>query len=306
MVIALACKDDYRKLCTTETSIWIYSRDWWMDLVCGENNWDVLLVEKGGIITAANPYYWVGTKERKSIVQPMFAKFNGIWINYPPNQKYVSKLNYEMEMMNEIIDEIEGSNIASYNQNFHYSITNWLPYFWRNFSQTTRYTYVIEDLSDLNTVYDGFESKLKRQIKKASNIVCVKEECDIDIFVEINKKTYERKGMDVPYDLSFIKRVEKVCSDRKCRKIFYAEDEKGQIHAAIYIVWDENSAYYIFGGIDPKFISSGAPSLLFWNAIQYAATVTKKFDFEGGIIKPIERFFRQFGAIQKPYFNISK
>jgi phosphatidate phosphatase APP1 len=30
------------------------------------------------------------------------------------------------------------------------------------------------------------------------------------------------------------------------------------------------------------------------------------FDFEGSMIEPIERFFRGFGAVQTPYFHVSR
>lgn len=59
-------------------------------------------------------------------------------------------------------------------------------------------------------------------------------------------------------------------------------------------------------GADPRYRSSGAASLTMWEAIKFAATVTKRFDFEGSMIEPIEQFFRSFGAVQKPYFTISK
>ena len=41
-------KEKYQELCKYEKSIPIFSKDWWMDAVCGEDNWDVLLVEGGG------------------------------------------------------------------------------------------------------------------------------------------------------------------------------------------------------------------------------------------------------------------
>jgi len=34
--------------------------------------------------------------------------------------------------------------------------------------------------------------------------------------------------------------------------------------------------------------------------------VTRIYDFEGSMIEPIEEFFHSFGAVQKPYFEISK
>lgn len=50
-------KDKYRQLCKEDKTIPIYSKDWWMDVVCGEDNWDVLIVEKGDEIAASMPIY---------------------------------------------------------------------------------------------------------------------------------------------------------------------------------------------------------------------------------------------------------
>src|SRR5260370_7073664 len=88
--------------------------------------------------------------------------------------------------------------------------------------------------------------------------------------------------------------------------MFFAEGPEGRIHAAVYIIWDDRSAYYLMGAADPELRNSGATSLLLWEAIQFAATVTRSFDFEGSMIESIERFFRAFGAKQKPYFHISR
>ena len=41
-------KDKYRLLCNTEKNIPIFSHDWWLDTVCGEKKWDVLLIEQKG------------------------------------------------------------------------------------------------------------------------------------------------------------------------------------------------------------------------------------------------------------------
>jgi hypothetical protein len=59
-------------------------------------------------------------------------------------------------------------------------------------------------------------------------------------------------------------------------------------------------------GIDTALRTSGAASLCFWAAIKHAACTTGRFDFGGSMMKPVERFFRSFGATQIPYFCISK
>jgi hypothetical protein len=301
-------KDKYRELCSKEKSIPIFSKDWWMDGVCGEDNWDVALVEKNGEIVASMPYYFIMNKGSMSIKQPMLTQTNGIHFTYNTVNigKYNKRLSLEKEIINAIVDELEGKILADYNQSFRYSFTNWLPFYWRGFSQTTRYTYVIENICDLDSVFSNFDSGLRNEIKKADKKLQVLEDLSIEEFYNINKKTYMRQNMKMPYSLEFMENVDLKCKENNSSKIFYAIDEYQNIHAAIYIVYDNNSAYYLMGGIDPEYRSSNATALLIWKAIQFSANVSKSFDFEGSMIESIESFFRSFGGKQKQYFNISK
>ena len=50
-------KQKYRLLCEQEKTIPVFNQAWWLDAVCGEANWDICLVEKGGQIFASMPYY---------------------------------------------------------------------------------------------------------------------------------------------------------------------------------------------------------------------------------------------------------
>jgi hypothetical protein len=93
---------------------------------------------------------------------------------------------------------------------------------------------------------------------------------------------------------------------RVARKIFIAEDDQGRRHAGVYMVWDENSAYYLMGGGDPALRNGGAASLCMWEAVKYASTVARSFDFEGSMLESVERFFRGGGAVQMPYFSVWK
>lgn len=72
------------------------------------------------------------------------------------------------------------------------------------------------------------------------------------------------------------------------------------------VIWDENSAYDLISTIDPTYRNSGAASLLILEMIKYLQKITLKFDFEGSMIENVENSFRQFGAVQTPYFQITK
>jgi lipid II:glycine glycyltransferase (peptidoglycan interpeptide bridge formation enzyme) len=119
-------------------------------------------------------------------------------------------------------------------------------------------------------------------------------------------QTFRRKGMEVPYSYDFVRRLDSKCHEHGKRQILLAKDESDEIHAALYIVWYEESAYALMSGINPNFKSDGALKLLYWEAMRFAREVTKRFDFEGSMLLPIERKNRSFGAIQVPYSSVSK
>ncbi|MDO6563997.1 GNAT family N-acetyltransferase [Amphritea sp. 1_MG-2023] len=292
-------KEIYRKLCSDEPSIPLFSQAWWLDAVAGDN-WDVCLVEKGGVVVASMPYTRSSRLGMTVISKPALTQTLGPWIR-PTNAKYAKQLSTEKELMGMLIDQLP--EYAYFNQTWHHSMQNWLPFFWRGFEQTTRYTYVIEDLSDIDYVWANLQENIRREIRKATNKVKLKVRTDlsIDDFIALNKMTFSRQGKAMPYSPSFIIKMVTEAKKRNQCQWFIAQDDKGQNHAGVLIIWDEQSAYYLMGGGNPELRNSGATSLCMWEAIKFSSTVTQRFDFEGSMIEPIERFFRGFGAVQTPY-----
>lgn len=301
MKIVMSKLEKYRKFSETERTVPIFSRGWWMDAVCGEN-WNVILVEKNDRIIAALPYFL----QDKEIRKAPLTQNNGIWIHYPLNQKYEKKLSYENRLMNLIIDEIEALDLDKFQQYFHYSLTNHLPFYWRGYEQTTRYTYVISNTSNVEELFNHFSSAVRNKIRKAEKNVTVKEDLGIAQFYDLNKMTFERQNVTIPYSFKLVSRIDKACESRNARKIYYAVDEQNRTHAAAYFVWDDESVYYLMAASDPMFRYSQSLSLLIFEGIKLASRLGKKFDFEGSMKRNIEEHFRQFGAKQFPYHHIQK
>jgi len=298
------CKEAYRELCNHEPTIKLFSKDWWLDSVCGEKNWDVILVTENAQVVAAMPYYFRRKFVFNIITLPKLTQTMGPWLKYNPNMRYSTRLSFEKKIFTELINKIP--KVAYFRQNFDYSITNWLPFYWKGFKQSTRYTYVVEDLEDLDSVYSGFDRKKREKIRKAEGNVEVKISTDIELFFKINQMTFQRQGLEVPYSLPFLKRLDGECAKRDCRRILLATDKHNRIHSALYLVWDEQSAYLLMSGTDPEFKNSESNTLLTWEAMKIAENRVKKFDFEGSMMENVEEFFRGFGAVQRPYFSISK
>lgn len=296
-------KEKYRLFCEQEKTIPIFSQAWWLDAVAGDA-WDVCLVENGQEILASMPYV---TKKRYGFTllsDPPLTQNLGPWLK-PSQAKYSKMLSQQNDRMEALIDQLPKYDY--FNHNWHYSQTNWLPFYWRGFKQTTRYTYVIEDMSNIDNVWSDLRENIRWDIRKAENKarLTVKTNLPIEDFIALNEKTFSRQGITMPYTKRFVKELAENAKARNQCQWFIGQDEAGQNHASVLIIWDDQSAYYLMGGGNPDLRTSGATSLCMWEAIKFASTVTKKFDFEGSMIEPIERFFRGFGAVQKPYFTLT-
>jgi hypothetical protein len=298
-------REKYRSFCKRELNIPLFSQDWWLDAVCGDDQWNVVLVEKGNEIVASMPFFLVNEANFKIIKMPKLTQNMGPFIKYPASQKYEKKLAFEKKVMTGLIEQFP--QFDKFSQSFHHSVSNWLPFHWQGFKQTIRYTYILPDISDLEIIWKSFRENTRREIRKAEKHLIIKELDDIKPLYKMIEMTYRRQQKKVPFTQSFLERLDNAANKQKARIIFGAYDSAGSMHAAIYMVQDANTAYYLLGGADPDLRNSGASSLLIWYAIQHFSKISiKNFDFEGSMNEHIEQFVRGFGAIQTPYHYIRK
>ena len=284
----------------------LFCSPWWLDATAGPGNWGVAEVKQDGQVVAFMP--WVLKSNRmglKILTQPSLTQTLGPWIAEPSKTaKYATRLAREKDLMAALIDQLPNYHV--FRQNFSPEIVNWLPFYWRGFQQTTRYTYRLNLLNDTTALWKGFQENTRWEIRKAEkNGVFVEMTDDVEAFLVVNEKTFRRQGMKMPYGHDYVRRLYAACLANHAGKIFLAKGADGRVHAGNLIVWNQHCAYYLIGGGDPELRASGAASLAMWHAIQFSSKVSKIFDFEGSMIEPVERFFRGFGAVQTPYFSLT-
>lgn len=299
-------KEKYIELCKTNVKIPLFSQYYWMDAVCGEDNWDVILVEDSGNILGSLVYYLNPIGDSFEIRKAPLTQNNGVIYYYPTGLKYDRRISFENKVANDVIKQLEQMNIIKYRQYFHYNFTNWLPFYWNGYSQSTRYTYVIDDTSSLDNLYMNFNGNIRKNIKKAQKSVTVFNGMNADEFYELNKQTYERQDIEIPYSYELFKKLYNNLTKQNCIEVLYAKDIENNIHSAALFAYDNDSVYYLMSGSKEEYRDSQALTLLIYEGIKLANKLRKSFDFEGSMKQNIERFFRQFGAEQKQYFDISK
>jgi hypothetical protein len=234
----------------------------------------------------------------------MLTPYQGVWINYPKDQKYTSRLSFEKEVLTSIINSLPA--VDSFQQKFLPEFTNWLPFYWNGFKQTTRYTYIIKDLIDSDKIFNDFRDNIRREVRKAEKTLSIEKLESPDTLFQLKSEVYRSNDEVYPITLLLLKKVHDYCLENNCGELLAAKDSDGNIHSILLYVWDENSSYYLHGGTAKEFKTSGSMSLLLWEAIKRSSGRSKSFNFEGSMIESIERYFRAFGGEQVPYFEISK
>lgn len=296
-------KDTYRTLCLTENTIPLFSQDWWLDAVCGEAHWDVLLVEENGRIRGAMPFYF---RSRKVITMPPHTQTMGPWFA-PASEdtKYTSMLGDRQAICAAFVEQLK--IYPWFLQNFHHSVTDWLPFYWGGYSQTTRYTYLLPDISQSDRLWVQMSGHLRRHIHKAKEKegIEIRRGIPADNLMHICAMSYDRQGKQVAHP-DTLRRLIDVCRERGQGEAWGGYDQSNRLHAAAFIIWQGDTAYYLAGGGDPTLRDSGAHSLVLWEAIREVSSQVSRFDFEGSMVPGVERFFREFGAIQTPFFTISR
>lgn len=297
-------REAYRGLCAADDSIPLFSQAWWLDAVAGEA-WDVVLAYQGGQVVGALPFTLRRRWGLTLLTQPKLTQTLGPWVR-PTNKSYPKMLAHEKDVLGALADGLPYHHY--YAQNWHWDRQNWLPFYWRGFEQSTRYTYRLNGLCDEEALWKGLQENIRREVRKARDRyqIVVRPAHSLDEFLALNRMTFERQGRSLPYSRKLVEGIEKAAATRGARDCLVAVDEEGNRHAGAYIIRQGDTAYYLMGGGDPELRNSGATSLVLWEAIRSQPAGVDVFDFEGSMVEPIERFFRGFGAQQVPYFRVSR
>ena len=290
----------YRNFCNDIPDLPIYMYDWYLDAVCVDCSWDVAIAKNGDKLVGAFPYVLKRKAFFTYLTMPTFVKFMGP-ILHPEYREH----KHEVAIYNQLLQQLP--NLDSFKQNFHYLAANWLPFYWKGYQQTTRYSYRIE-LQDLDEVFGNINRNMRRNIKKAQKQVRVLSQGTPQEFYAVNSLSFSRQGLSIPYTQSFFERHDQSLMEHNARAMFFARDAQGRLHSAAHLIWDREASYYHLSGDDPDLRDSGSGILLIWEAIKYTKEVLglKYFDFEGSMLPQVEQIRRQFGAKQQPYFFVWK
>lgn len=280
----------------------IFEQPWWLDAVA-PGIWDEVIVEQSGEVIARLTFVKTKRLGFKLIGLPDYTQTTSCWVKQT-GAKNAKKFSRDKDLITELIKQLpKGYNV---DLRLDHKCDYLLPFFWAGFSVRVNYSYRLENIENTEALWAGLAENIRRAIRKALRTLHVEDNRTMDDLIELRNKSFHRQGRNSCANRELLLRLDKVLLDHNARKLLCAVDDLNRIHAAAYFVYDENTCYYLIGGGDPELRNSGAASLLLWEGMRFASTVSKAFDFEGSMIEDIERFFRAFGGTPTPYYRVTR
>jgi hypothetical protein len=291
---------DYDEFLRTSRQRTVFAESWWLDAATGSPDaWQPnLLRADDGAVRAAWPLTsrtWRGARIASWI---RYAPFLGPQLPDRPDGADGTSSDVAL------LDELAASLAARY---AHVEapcapeLDYWTPLSWHGFAQTTRTTWRIAAGTDLTELRAGLRTERKRNLKSADAAGFTVGAGTLDDLLAASASTFARQDADTPSE-PILRRLATAALERRRGEILAVRTADGDLASAGLFVFDDRWTWNLANGhVDVEGGLRGAPTLLQWTAIEHALARGTGFDFEGSMLRPIERFVRGFGGEHVAY-----
>ncbi len=283
--------------CSPQGDVFCYS--WWLDAIT-RSDFRILVVKEKEKIKAGMPLAY---DSQKKINLPPLTRTLGVLYC---DDKYLSQQkqsSVQRKWLSAMLENIQPDQFVQ--TCMHHSFTDWLPFRWSGFGQTTRYTYLLSFRGKtIGDLWNDLDNLRKRTIKRAEqNSINIGISEDFNLVYKFASLSYKRQGLDFRIPYADLKNLDDAIAKRGNRVIFIAQDDH-KIHAVLYAAFNNRSAYYLLSGSDPDLRNLGGHTLVMWEAIKFFHDKVEYFNFGGSDIESIESHIKGYGGTLTPYFHI--
>lgn len=295
-------KELYRELCRKEY-IPLHSKDWWLDTVCGINNWQVALLRgENNTVKAALPYTYVRKNTLfTQIGNPLLSIYSYLYLQIPQNPDINPRKTdgKKIKLTAELIKSVPRSTF--HRQLLHPQTDILLPFLWNKYNCSYGFTYRLQ-LDKERSYEKNIAYNIRHDIKQTLPKIEIVESRDYATLFQLNAQSYRRQNRKVPYTEDFIQNICRTLEHHNASHLLLAQrkTDKKPI-AALLTAFDEECAYALVAGQSSSKEIRSPLNCLYLSALKNAAQRVSVFDFEGSSVPGIEHVYRNFGAERTPY-----
>ena len=279
---------------------------WWLDATSKEN-WDVIFAKIHDEIVGFFVFSYQKKLGKTIVTNLPLTQYSGPFIFYPTNLNKSDIHSFENKVYTSIIEQLNSKNIDFIEINCHHSFKNWQQFFWSGYKQTTKYTYILDNISNKETLLKEMSySQRAKRIKKAKNDYYFSLELSAEEFYDFYKSNLKDLDKTIFYSKEFFLKLYNAAKERNQGQIISIYSKDNELLAALWTIWDSEFAYNMIMTSDKKKKCSEGTTLLIWETIDFLKDKTKNYDFEGSMIKGVALRNQSYGATALPYHCISK
>jgi lipid II:glycine glycyltransferase (peptidoglycan interpeptide bridge formation enzyme) len=189
---------------------------------------------------------------------------------------------------------------------FPSGIVDMQPFIWDKYKVVPNYTYRINLSKTIEEIKANFDTKNRNLINKAIKEEVVVKENSLDKEELFGFFSRSLKAAKANVYTTELKNIFTGFASPSNSFSFTAYKHE-QLLGTVFCVYDKNTCYYLLGGVDKNSGVQGVNNLLLQHSIEKAKKLgCKVFDFEGSMMRGVEKFFRGFGPEIIPFYTVNK
>lgn len=252
-------------------------------------------------------FYYLKTKKLgfNFIKLPPYTPHCGLF--FQSDSKNRSSANsFSKEIMQEVCDYFSSLKSALTILAFPVNVVDLQAFIWSKYKVIPNYTYQITLQQSLDEIRSNFDPKNRNAINKAIKeevITTVNPVSKPDI-LKFFTENLSATGANI-YEGTLKKIMLEFADDSN--SFCFSATKNNELLGMVFCIYDKRACYYLLGGINKKAGIQGINNLLVQKSIERAKELNcEVFDFEGSMLKGVEKFFRSFGPELLPYFTVNK
>jgi hypothetical protein len=278
----------------------VFCYSWWLEAIT-KSHFKILAIYEKGEIVAGIP---MAFDAQNKINEPPVTRTLGVLYKSQEHLPEHKQISNQRRWLDSLLDHVPLDDFVQ--MCMHHNFTDWLPFRWRGFKQTTRYTYLIHYQNrTINDLWKNLNRGRKETINRAvKHGIRIEQTEDFELLYKFESLSYERQGLKFRLLYDDLKILDDAIREKGNRVIFKAIDNLNQVHAMLYVAFNARSGYALLSGSEAKLRKLGGHTLVMWEAVKFFSQKVEYFNFGGSDIERIEFHLRGFGGVFTPYFHI--
>ena len=269
----------------------IFHERWWLDIAT-QGNWKLAVVKQNDEVIGEMPYAMQRTRLWRVSHLPPLTRTLGPVIKSVTGSE-ARQLHHELDVTGKLIEQLPDCD--SFFQVLDPRIGDALAFALHGFTVSARYTFRIDRNTTADEAWKRLNSKTRNVIRSASRELTIVPDLTPSEFIAFYEANLAARSRTNAYGDVVMRELVNAFVQRKTGMLLGAYGQGGKLVAAIGLVWDHQTMYYLLSS-RVQDAHSGSISLLLWSGIGRALERKLTFDFDGFSSPSTFSFLNGFGA----------